>query len=101
MRWRIEPLFKALKTSGFNLEDTHLKHISRLSTLVAVVSLAFIWAFKTGYWIHKHKPIKLKSHGRKEVSIFRLGLDYIQSSISMFSLNPKLLDHAFKILSCT
>jgi len=101
LRWQIESLFKALKTSGFNLEDTHLRHISRLSTLVAVVSLAFVWALKTGHWLNKQKPIKAKTHGRKEISVFRLGLDYIRHSIAMFSLDNKLLDDAFKLLSCT
>ena len=101
LRWQIESLFKALKSSGFNLEDTHLRHISRLSTLVAVVSLAFVWALKTGHWLNKQKPIKSKTHGRREISIFRLGLDYIHHSIAMFSLDNKLLDRAFRVLSCT
>ena len=49
-RWQIESLFKALKSSGFNLEDTHLKDTERLSVLVAVVSLALLWALKVGHW---------------------------------------------------
>jgi len=101
LRWQIESLFKALKTSGFNLEDTHLRHIGRLSTLIAVVSLAFVWALKTGHRLNGLKPIPRKSHGRRAVSVFRLGLDHLRHSIAMFSLDYKLLDKAFRFLSCT
>jgi hypothetical protein len=33
-RWGIESLFGALKSGGFNLEDTHLKDAERLSRLL-------------------------------------------------------------------
>ena len=96
-RWQIESLFKALKTSGFNLEDTHLRHIDRF----AVVSLAFVWALKTDHRPNGLKPILRKSHGRRAVSVFRLGLDHLRHSIAMFGLDYKLLDNAFRFLSCT
>lgn len=101
LRWQIESLFKALKSSGFNLEDTHLTKFERLRSLVAIVSLSFIWALKVGHWKHQQRPIRIKSHGRKEKSIFRLGLDFIQRAITNHSLKPQLLDDAFKVLSCT
>lgn len=100
-RWQIESLFKALKSSGFNLEDTHLKDTERLSVLVAVVSLAFLWALKVGHWQHRLRPIRIKPHGRREVSIFRLGLDFIRRAITNLSLDSKLLHDAFRLLSCT
>ncbi len=40
-RWQIETMFKAFKTQGFNIEDTHLSDIGRIDKLVAVVSFAF------------------------------------------------------------
>src|SRR5215470_13919852 len=36
-RWGIETLFGALKSRGFNLEDTHLKDSERLSRLLALL----------------------------------------------------------------
>lgn len=101
LRWQIESLFKALKSSGFNLEDTHLTNLDRLSTLVAVVSLAFLWALKVGHWLYRHRPLRLKSHGRREKSTFRLGLDFIRRAISNLTLDKQLLDDAFRVLSCT
>jgi len=35
-------MFKALKSSGFNLEDTHLKDSERIEKWVSLVFIAFI-----------------------------------------------------------
>ncbi|MHB9054834.1 MAG: transposase [Paludibacteraceae bacterium] len=40
-RWQIETAFRAMKTSGFNVEDTHLTDIERIKKLVAFVLIAF------------------------------------------------------------
>lgn len=48
----------------------------------------------------KHHRI-VKSHGRREVSIFRLGLDFIRRALSNFALDPKPLRDTFRLLSCT
>lgn len=101
LRWQIESLFKALKSSGFKLEDTHLNDIDRLSTLVAVVSLAFFWALKVGHWLHQKQAIRLKSHGRRETSIFRLGFDFIRRAVTNLALDKQPLDATFRVLSCT
>jgi Transposase DDE domain len=76
-RWGIETLFGCLKTRGFCLEATHLKEPERLSRMLALLTIALCWAFKTGEWLAEQKPIKIKNHGRKAKSIFRLGLDYL------------------------
>jgi hypothetical protein len=79
LRWQIETLFLCLKSRGFRLEETHLKDPERLSTLLGILSIAFSWAHKVGEWQHEQKPIKIKNHGRKEKSFFRVGLDIIRS----------------------
>ncbi len=55
-RWQIESMFKALKTSDFNIEDTHLVDLDRFSKLVALVLVAFPWAYKAGIYLHAQKP---------------------------------------------
>lgn len=77
-RWGIEILFANLKTRGFNLEDTHLTNLGRVSTMLQMVSIAYIWALQTGEWCSHHEPIRLKTHGRKEISIFRKGLNWLR-----------------------
>jgi len=42
-RWQIEMCFKAMKSSGFEIEKTHLKDIDRIEKLVLLVMIAFVW----------------------------------------------------------
>jgi len=101
LRWSIETLFGCLKTRGFDLEATHLNDLERLSKLFFVVTLAFGFCFKMGIWENNKNPIPIKKHGRKEKSIFRLGLDIIKQIL----VNPEASPYEFRtildVLSCT
>ena len=77
-RWGIEVLFANLKSRGFDLEQTHLVHEKRIEKLIALLAIALTWAHLVGEWVAIHNPLKIKKHGRKEMSIFRYGLDYLQ-----------------------
>jgi len=83
-RWGIETLFGALKSRGFNLEDTHLKDAERLSRLLALLALAFTWAFVVGLWQASVKELKLKKHGYPPKSIFRRGLNILRRLVTNF-----------------
>lgn len=62
-RWQIESLFRALKTSGFNLEDTHVTHSKRLEKLIMLVMIAFLWCYKIGDFIkYKSKSMEEKPY---------------------------------------
>jgi DDE family transposase len=81
-RWQIETMFKAFKSNGFNIEDTHLSDLERIDKLIVVVSLAFSWAYKTGIYVHEHiKPIALKAHNRKAHSLFKYGIRFIINAL--------------------
>ena len=77
-RWEIETLFGCLKSRGFRFEETHMTDPDRISKLIALLAIAFCWAYLTGEWLHHQRPIKLKKHGRKEISLFRYGLDHLR-----------------------
>lgn len=101
-RWGIETLFGALKTRGFNLESTHFTDKARLSKLLALLALAFVWAMKAGFWRHSQQPIRIiKAHGRRAHSLFRYGFDLLRR----FFIHPQsLFDLDFRpiqLLSCT
>jgi hypothetical protein len=100
-RWGIEVLFKCLKTGGFNFEDTHLKDRDRISKLMGLLAIAFCWAYLVGDFNVKRKAIKIKKHGRKAVSVFRVGLDILTRTI--FCLTEKIKEFKVfaSILSCT
>ena len=82
LRWEMEILFSCLKGRGFNFEDTHIIDRIRIKKLIVLLAVAFCWAHKTGEWRHEHRPIKIKRHGRPEVSLFRYGLDYLVDFIA-------------------
>lgn len=99
-RWQIETAFRALKTSGFNIEDTHLREIERIEKLFALVIVAFTWAYIVGDYLHNYiRPIPIKKHGSKAKSLFKYGLTYI-ASVLLNSLFQDDID-IFKFLSCT
>jgi hypothetical protein len=74
-RWKIETLFAALKTRGFNLEATHMTDPAKLSTLIAILAMAASVAYKTSLWAFGGQSSRCKAHGRPARSLFALGLD--------------------------
>jgi len=98
-RWQIEMCFKAMKSSGFDIENTHLQDIKRIEKLVLLIMVAFLWCYKVGIYLNQIRPIKIKKHGRMAKSIFKYGLDYIASVL----LNPVNQNNInlTKFLSCT
>lgn len=100
-RWAIETLFGNLKTRGFNFEQTHITNIERLSTLVFVLSIAFIWAFQTGILLTEKGILirKIKTNNRTIAlkSIFRHGFDFLTAKITG---NASIYEQ-IKLLSCT
>ena len=77
-RWKIETLFAALKTRGFNLETTHMTDPGKLAMLMAILAMAASVACKVGLWALNKKPRRLKAHGRPARSLFALGLDALR-----------------------
>ncbi len=101
-RWSIETAFGFLKSRGFNLEETHLTHPERLQLLMGVLALCLLWGLLLGSEMHQRKPIKIKKHGRRAISIFRLGLDQLVHLIN--NVQDSLKDFRYcchLLLSCT
>ena len=42
-RWEIETAFRAIKSSGFNIEDTYPRDRERIARLPAMVRIALVW----------------------------------------------------------
>ena len=81
-RWEIETAFRAMKSSGFNIEDTHLRDTERIARLLAMVCIALVWAYLVGE--HKDinvKPIRILKHGRKAKSLVKYGLEEISNAL--------------------
>lgn len=99
-RWQVETLFRALKSSGFNIEDTHVTDLERLERLFLLTMIAFVWCYRIGDFIDENiEQIKNKTHGRRSVSVFKYGLDYL-SRFLLSGFNALEL-RVFSFLSCT
>jgi hypothetical protein len=98
-RWQIETTFRALKSSGFNIEQTHLNDINRIDKLFTLVSVAFAWIYIVGIELDEQKPIKTKKHGRMAKSLFKYGLEFM--ACILYSNDIKLFSICCKFLSCT
>jgi hypothetical protein len=99
-RWQIETLFRGLKSSGFNIEDTHVTDLERLGKLFSLTMIAFVWCYKIGDYLNENIQKRMtKKHGRRAVSVFKYGLDYL----SKFLLTgfKSLENNLFCFLSCT
>jgi hypothetical protein len=102
-RWKIETLFGCLKSRGFCLEETHVTERQRLEKLLALLTVAFCWAYIAGEWLARTTPIKIKKHGRRAKSIFRHGFDYLRRILCNQDCPTKRFDfiRLCNLLSCT
>ncbi len=104
MRWQIETLFGCLKTRGFRLEDTHLTDSQRVSRLLSLLTLAFVWGMLAGELMVEETPPKIKKHGRLEKSIFRLGFETLRNCFCQITTNfrqKQRFQQLTLLLSCT
>lgn len=81
-RWTIETMFKGLKSSWFNIEDTHMVHINRIEQLFGVVIIAYTWAYLVGIAANlKVKAIRTLNNGRRAISLVKYGLNFIADTL--------------------
>ena len=81
-RWAVECLFADAKTRGFNMEDTRMTAPDKIDTLTAILAIAVTWAYRCATQTMGLKAIKRKTHGRREKSWFRTGLDALRAWIT-------------------
>lgn len=85
-RWKIECLFRHLKSNGYNLEHLGLKDTGKNLLMLAVVVSAYIMAVRIGWRRRKHIAVQHYKDGSEtpEVSIFREGLSFLTSKCFSF-----------------
>jgi len=77
-RWRIECLFRHLKTGGFRLEETHMTEHDKLERLLYVLVVAYLWCSVLG----ATAKVRLKPHGRPAKAVFTAGLNLLTRGYS-------------------
>ncbi|MEZ4773782.1 MAG: transposase [Bacteroidia bacterium] len=79
LRWKIECMFKHLKTNGYHLEDLNLKDAGKTRLMMALVATAYLLALREGWRRKKKIPLKKYADGTRwpACSLFRAGLAYL------------------------
>lgn len=80
-RWDVERLFKNMKTQGFNLENTHMKDLSRLSKLMVLVTVSILLCAIVG--LTMTCPFK-KTVGSPLYSYFTRGIRTLKNQVLAF-----------------
>ena len=89
LRWQIETAFRAMKSAGFNMEETHLPLNGRFENMLRLIFIAYACAFIEGLQRMKENPIPImKKNGRRRFSIFSWGLDWVYRTL-LSLLSPK------------
>jgi hypothetical protein len=91
LRMWIEEMFGDLKKHGFDLEMTHLRHFLRLSRLTLVVCLLYLWLVAFGeYVLFNNLSAQVDRSDRHDLSIFRLGWDFLEDCLRLFDPIPSV-----------
>jgi hypothetical protein len=89
LRMWIEGMFGDLKDHGFDLEASHLRRFLRLSRLTLAVCLLYVWLVAVGeYLIGTAQTDLVTRHDRVDLSIFRLGFDFIDRCFALHDPLP-------------
>lgn len=55
-----------MKSSGFDIDKTHLNDIDRIGKLILLIMTAFVWCYRVGIYLDQNvKKIKIKSMDAK------------------------------------
>jgi len=100
LRMWIEEMFGDLKKHGFDLESTHLRHFLRLSRLTLTVCLLYVWLVALGHYVLAHDlAAQVDRTDRRDLSIFRLGWDFLEDCLRLFDPIPSVAFPTFSSLS--
>ena len=93
-RWKIELMFSAFKTRGFNFESTKITEPEKLEKLISLLSITFCWCYAIGEVRNEVEPIKFRDDLKTlSKSIFQHGLEFVRGAL----LNPTHKSHSIEI----
>ena len=83
LRMWCEEMHGDFKKHGFDLESTMLRDFLRLSRLTLAVALLYVWLISVGgRTIHQGLRHLVDRHDRRDLSIFQIGLRFIQRRLT-------------------
>lgn len=83
-RMWIEAMFADFKRQGFDLASSHLRSPQRLSRLTLLVALLYLWLMAVAGQVERAGWVDLVDrHDRRDLSLFRLGWDFVERCLSL------------------
>lgn len=99
-RMWIEEMFGDMKKHGFDLEASHLRHFLRLSRLTLAVCLLYLWLVALAeHVITHHLTDEIDRSDRRDLSLFRLGWDFLERRLALFDPIPPVAVPNFCLMS--
>ncbi len=99
-RMWIEEMFGDMKGHGFDLETSHLRHGVRLSRLTLAVCLLYLWLVALAEYVITHKRTRdIDRANRQDLSVFRLGLDFLERRLTLDDPIPHVFVPNFCLVS--
>jgi hypothetical protein len=78
-----EELFGDLKSHGFDLQSTHLHHVDRLSRLMFLAAMLYLWLISVGSRAIKAGQRALVDRkDRRDLSLFQIGLRIVERQLT-------------------
>lgn len=100
-RMRIETFFRDQKSRGFGLHKSHLHDPARMSRLLIAACLAYIWIIYLGaLCLHRQDHGLIHRTHRCDLSLFQLGLDYLEHLINKRQPIPVAFRLAYATAKC-
>lgn len=99
-RMWIEEMFGDLKKHGFDLEASHLRHFLRLSRLTLAVCLLYLWLVALAEHVITFRlSSEVDRSDRQDLSIFRLGWDFLERRLALHDPIPSVSLPNFCLMS--
>jgi len=99
-RMWIEEMFGDMKQHGFDLEASHLRHFLRLSRLTLAVCLLYLWLVALAeHVITHHLTDEVDRNDRRDLSLFRIGWDFLERRLALFDPIPPVSVPNFCLMS--
>jgi hypothetical protein len=99
-RMWIEEMFGDMKKHGFDLEASHLRHFLRLSRLTLAVCLLYLWLVALAEHVITHRLVhEIDRTDRRDLSLFRLGRDFLERRLTLFDPIPNVAVPNFCLMS--
>lgn len=99
-RMWIEEMFGDMKGHGFDLELSRLRTTQRLSRLTLAVCILYVWLVTTGeHVLYMGLNVEVDRTDRRDLSVFRLGWDWIERQFVFDDPIPILFRPNFCLVS--